>query len=67
MLFWNFLVLIQNMMHLLFRSLGIHWATFKLTVEHYLEPARLLSQYLEKEGIPAADFITVNIGESVVP
>lgn len=49
------------------KSLGIHWGTFKLTTEFYLEPPRLLSQYLEQNNLTADEFVTVNIGESVQP
>ena len=50
---------------ILSRSLGIHWGTFKLTTEFYLEPRTLLTTFLEKNGIPAADFVTTDIGGSV--
>jgi hypothetical protein len=49
------------------RSLGIHWGTFKLTTEFYLEPRTLLTTFLEKNSIPAADFVTTDIGGSVQP
>jgi len=49
------------------KSLGIHWGTFRLTFENYLEPPRLLSEYLEKNNITAEEFVSVNIGESVQP
>ncbi|XP_023323041.1 N-acyl-phosphatidylethanolamine-hydrolyzing phospholipase D [Eurytemora carolleeae] len=49
------------------KSLGIHWGTFKLTVENYLEPPKLLDTYLNNNNIPTDDFVTVNIGGSVEP
>jgi len=49
------------------KSLGIHWGTFKLTTEHYLEPPRLLSRYLQENNIPADKFVSVDIGQSVTP
>jgi hypothetical protein len=47
--------------------LGIHWGTFKLTTEFYLEPRDLLATYLERSGIAASQFVTTNIGGSVQP
>jgi len=47
------------------KSLGIHWGTFKLTSENYLEPPRLLKKYLQQNDLPLEQFVTVNIGESV--
>eukprot|EP00088_Acartia_fossae_P017286 TRINITY_DN19793_c0_g1_i10.p1 TRINITY_DN19793_c0_g1~~TRINITY_DN19793_c0_g1_i10.p1 ORF type:complete len:374 (-),score=74.30 TRINITY_DN19793_c0_g1_i10:86-1207(-) len=49
------------------RSLGIHWGTFKLTSENYLEPRSLLQEYLQKNNLTQDEFVTVNIGESVQP
>jgi N-acyl-phosphatidylethanolamine-hydrolysing phospholipase D len=42
-------------------SLGIHWGTFKLTTEHYLEP-RQLSPFLHPQDKP---FITTEHGNSI--
>lgn len=47
------------------KSLGIHWGTFKLTVEHYLEPMTLLNSSLTKEGIEFDKFVTKDIGGTV--
>ena len=47
------------------KSLGIHWGTFKLTFEHYLEPPKLLKQYLQKWNLTQEEFVSVNPGESV--
>jgi hypothetical protein len=49
------------------RSLGIHWGTFKLTTEYYLEPPKLLETYLERNKLPSSCFRTTNIGGSVQP
>jgi len=47
------------------KSLGIHCGTFKLTVEHYLEPMTLLRSSLTKEGIELDKFVTTDIGGTV--
>ena len=45
-------------------SLGIHWATFKLTNEHYMAPKRKLLE-LVQENPSMKPFKVVNIGETV--
>lgn len=47
------------------RSLGIHWGTFKMTTEFYLEPPSRLKEEAEKAGLGASEFGTVNIGETM--
>jgi len=47
------------------KSLGIHWGTFKLTTEFYLEPPSLLSMFLNKSGLESGDFVTTDIGGSI--
>jgi len=47
-------------------SIGIHWGTFKLTNEFYLEPREKLKQALQAEGIPEDRFITLKHGESKI-
>jgi len=49
------------------KSLGIHWGTFKLTIEPYMEPPKLLKQYIASRNMSDNEFVTVNIGESVQP
>ena len=45
-------------------SFGIHWAAFKLTLEHYLEPKeRIVQMVSENPGM--APFLVPNIGETV--
>ena len=47
-------------------SFGIHWATFKLTLEDYMEPKNKileLTKYDQKENL--APFLVPNIGETV--
>jgi len=45
-------------------SFGIHWATFKLTLEHYMEPKeRIVQMVAENPGM--APFLVPNIGETV--
>lgn len=43
-------------------SLGIHWATFKLTVEHYLEPRSKLAEELRRKGLSLSSFFTLPHG-----
>jgi len=45
-------------------SFGIHWATFKLTLEHYMEPKERIAQMVE-ENPGMAPFLVPNIGETV--
>ena len=47
------------------KSLGIHWGTFKLTTEPYLEPPSLLNTFLNLSGLQHTDFVTTDIGGSV--
>jgi N-acyl-phosphatidylethanolamine-hydrolysing phospholipase D len=47
------------------KSLGIHWGTFKLTFEDYLEPPRLLKEYLQVNKMSPDEFVSINIGESI--
>jgi len=47
------------------KSLGIHWGTFKLTTENYLEPPALLNTFLNKSGLDSSVFVTTDIGGSV--
>ncbi|XP_052091308.1 N-acyl-phosphatidylethanolamine-hydrolyzing phospholipase D-like isoform X2 [Mytilus californianus] len=43
-------------------SLGIHWGTFKLTTEHYLEPRSKLTEELKNKNIPISSFFTLPHG-----
>ncbi|OQR93811.1 N-acyl-phosphatidylethanolamine-hydrolyzing phospholipase D isoform X1 [Thraustotheca clavata] len=46
-------------------SLGIHWGTWTLTFEHYLEPKEKLSEIMAKETeCPRDSFYTLNHGAS---
>lgn len=45
------------------KSIGIHWGTFRLTHEHYLEPRTKLKEEVEKQNLQPEDFITLNHGE----
>lgn len=47
------------------KSLGIHWGTFKLTREYYLEPKNRLAEVLTKEEMDPASFVTTDIGGTV--
>ncbi|XP_050413923.1 N-acyl-phosphatidylethanolamine-hydrolyzing phospholipase D isoform X1 [Patella vulgata] len=44
-------------------SLGIHWGTFKLTYEPYMEPKEKLEEELKKRSISLDEFITLKHGE----
>ncbi|XP_069142022.1 N-acyl-phosphatidylethanolamine-hydrolyzing phospholipase D-like [Argopecten irradians] len=45
-------------------SLGIHWGTFKLTYEFYLEPKTKLAEELRKSNLPEDCFVTITHGET---
>ncbi|XP_061523705.1 N-acyl-phosphatidylethanolamine-hydrolyzing phospholipase D isoform X4 [Phycodurus eques] len=45
-------------------SLAIHWGTFALAYEHYLEPPRRLQEALEQNGLKPDSFFTLQHGES---
>uniref|UniRef100_A0A8C5QI60 N-acyl-phosphatidylethanolamine-hydrolyzing phospholipase D n=1 Tax=Leptobrachium leishanense TaxID=445787 RepID=A0A8C5QI60_9ANUR len=46
------------------KSLAIHWGTFALANEYYLEPPVKLSEALQRCGLNADDFFVLNHGES---
>ncbi|XP_045166352.2 N-acyl-phosphatidylethanolamine-hydrolyzing phospholipase D-like [Mercenaria mercenaria] len=45
------------------KSVGIHWGTFVLTTEHYMEPKQKLGDILKQKGLDAGCFFTVKHGE----
>ncbi|KAA8499910.1 N-acyl-phosphatidylethanolamine-hydrolyzing phospholipase D [Porphyridium purpureum] len=45
------------------RSLGIHWGTFKLTMEHYMEPRERMLSASGKAGLEKNAFFTLTHGE----
>ncbi|XP_029471325.1 N-acyl-phosphatidylethanolamine-hydrolyzing phospholipase D isoform X2 [Rhinatrema bivittatum] len=45
-------------------SVGIHWGTFALTNEYYLDPPVKLSEALERYGLKTDDFFVLKHGES---
>jgi len=47
------------------KSLAIHWGTFKLTTEYYLEPPALLDTALARSGLEGREFVATDIGGSV--
>ncbi|CAL1545091.1 unnamed protein product [Lymnaea stagnalis] len=47
-------------------SIGIHWGTFVLSKEPYLEPRDKLKEELEKRGMKPSSFITVDHGDVIV-
>ena len=46
------------------KSIPIHWATFQLTHEPFLEPAALLKEERDKAGIAVDDFKIIKIGHT---
>ncbi|XP_033049557.1 N-acyl-phosphatidylethanolamine-hydrolyzing phospholipase D isoform X1 [Trachypithecus francoisi] len=46
------------------KSMAIHWGTFALANEHYLEPPVKLNEALERFGLNAEDFFVLKHGES---
>ena len=47
------------------KSLGIHWGTFKLTTENYLEPPSLLTTFLNQSDLDSKAFVAIDIGDSI--
>lgn len=45
-------------------SLAIHWGTFPLSYEHYLEPPARLREAMVNHGLNPDDFFTLHHGES---
>ncbi|XP_017709896.1 PREDICTED: N-acyl-phosphatidylethanolamine-hydrolyzing phospholipase D isoform X2 [Rhinopithecus bieti] len=46
------------------KSMAIHWGTFALANEHYLEPPVKLNEALKRFGLNAEDFFVLKHGES---
>ena len=46
-------------------SFGIHWATFKLTLENYMEPKNKILELTTDQKDNLAPFLVPNIGETV--
>ncbi|KAK2858970.1 hypothetical protein Q5P01_003590 [Channa striata] len=46
------------------QSVAIHWGTFALAYEYYLEPPVRLREALEKKGLKPESFFTLHHGES---
>ncbi|CAG5122427.1 unnamed protein product [Candidula unifasciata] len=47
-------------------SVAIHWGTFPLGYEFYLEPREKLKEALEMKGVSPSSFFTVNHGEIII-
>ena len=47
------------------KSLGIHWGTFKMSTENYLEPPALLNTFVNKSQLEGSVFVTTQIGGRV--
>lgn len=49
------------------RSFGMHWGTFPLTSEFFLEPREKLKEELSKRGKPVSNYFdTMNHGETLI-
>jgi len=48
------------------KSVAIHWGTFVLTDEPLDEPPLRLEKELLKQGIPAAEFLVLKHGETII-
>ena len=47
------------------KSISIHWVTFQITHEPFLEPPELLADAMKKTGIPIDEFKAMKIGETI--
>ena len=47
-------------------SVGVHWGTFMMSDEHYLDPPRLFEEARIKHGLRQGTCITTRLGEVVV-
>ncbi|XP_052818108.1 N-acyl-phosphatidylethanolamine-hydrolyzing phospholipase D-like [Mya arenaria] len=47
-------------------SVGMHWGTFELTNEYYLEPPQRLEKQMKKEKLDLKTFFNLRIGETWV-
>lgn len=48
------------------KSFGIHWGTYRLTYEHYLQPREKIPEVMEARGRQEVDrFQVVDIGDTV--
>ena len=47
------------------KSIPIHWGTFQLTHEPFLEPPELLADAMKKTGLPDDEFRAMKIGETI--
>ena len=47
------------------KLISIHWVTFQLTHEPFLEPPELLVDAMKKTGIPIDEFKAMKIGETI--
>lgn len=47
-------------------SLGVHWGTFMMSDEHYLDPPREFEDARVRFGVEAGKCFTSRLGETVV-
>jgi N-acyl-phosphatidylethanolamine-hydrolysing phospholipase D len=45
------------------KSIAVHWGTFALANEYYMEPKQKLSEAMEKFALDKSNFITLKHGE----
>ncbi|XP_033102235.1 N-acyl-phosphatidylethanolamine-hydrolyzing phospholipase D-like [Anneissia japonica] len=48
------------------KSVGVHWGTFVLTYEYFLEPKEKLVEEMQNKGLDPKDFFTLDHGEMVL-
>ena len=48
------------------QTLPVHWGTFEMTLEPFLEPPRLLLQEMEKRGLDLEQFKPAKIGQTLI-
>ena len=47
------------------KSIPIHWGTFQITQEPFLEPSELLADAMKKTGLADDEFRSMKIGETI--
>jgi N-acyl-phosphatidylethanolamine-hydrolysing phospholipase D len=47
-------------------SIGVHWGTFMMSDEHYLDPPKVLDEARVKKGLEEGSVLTTGLGEVVM-